>query len=125
MTALSPTTSEAARMSPSTLPSICTSPAEISVPRTTNSLLMIEGAPPLRGRLGCTAGAGAAGATSVSLLFENIATCLDKLFRIPDRLVIPHFVVDVRARAAPGRTQPAYDRALVHLSSQLSLDLRQ
>src|ERR1051326_1716767 len=127
MTALSPTTSEVARTSPSTLPSICTSPAEISVPRTTSSLLMMEGAPLLRGRLGCTGAACvcATGGVSGSLLFENIATCLDKLFRVSHRLVIPHFIVDVRARAAPGRTEPADDSALVHLSSQLRFDLRQ
>src|SRR5579871_829615 len=113
-------------MSPSTLPSICTSPADISVPRTTNSLLMMEGAPPLlRGRLGCTVGAGATGVGSGSLLFENIATCLDELFGVFHRLVIPHFVMDVRACAAPRRTEPADNGTLVHLSSQLSLDLCQ
>src|SRR5215467_5535368 len=126
MTALSPTTSEVARMSPSTLPSICTSPAEISVPRTTSSLLMIEaGPPPLRGRFTGAVGVGTGVGASGSLLFENIATCLDELFRVSHRLVIPHFIMNVRPSAAPSRTKPADDGAFVNLGSRLRLDLCQ
>src|SRR5207302_5095008 len=74
MMAFSPITNPEARMSPSILPSTCTSPAEINVPLTISSALMTDGASLVLGRLGWGVGL-ADGATSGSLLFENIALC--------------------------------------------------
>src|SRR6266566_8527372 len=119
MTAFSPMTSEAARISPSTLPSIVTSPAETSVPRTINSALMTEGTPPLRvARLAGAAGGGVT-AASGSLVFENIVACLDELARISHRIVVPHFIVNMRSGAAPRRSEFADDRALFDGGSNL------
>src|SRR3954464_1896281 len=88
---------------------------------------MMEGTPRAAGgRFGCTTGACGAGAASGwSLLFENIATCLDELFRVSDGPVIPHFIMDVRACAAARGAEPAYDSALVDLSSRYGNDFPQ
>src|SRR5512146_153884 len=103
MTAFSPITRPLARMSPSTLPSICTSPFETSVPRTISSALMTDGAPARpTGRLGATvvaAGTGCGWATGASvwgcdcgcsLVFENMLTYLDELGGISYGVVEPH-----------------------------------
>src|SRR5690242_4931120 len=63
-------------MSPSILPSTCTSPAEISVPFTISSELITDGTSLALARLGGGVGVADGVVVSASLLFENIALCL-------------------------------------------------
>src|SRR5512146_1343812 len=91
ITALSPITNPAECTSPSTRPSIWISPVEVSVPVTTRSALMIDGADERMGRLacwdvGCGAEDGAAACGVSLLLLENMAACLDKSARIPHHI---------------------------------------
>src|SRR5271169_1567031 len=97
MNALSPTTRPVLRTSPSTRPSIWMSPVEVSVPVTTRSLLMMDGADERPARL-TEEGAGAAGADVGPLsllLLENMAASLDESARISHDIGEPHFVVDM------------------------------
>src|SRR5579863_7621590 len=94
------------RTSPSTMPSICMSPVELSVPVTVRSALMIEGAVPERpSRLGGVLAAGAMpmltgeGAGSL-LLLENMTACLYEVAGITHGVIIPDFVMNMRPGAA-------------------------
>src|ERR1043165_2685369 len=74
------------------------------------SALTMEGA---RGRLEA-AGAIASGWLSL-LLLENMMTRLDEVVRVPDAVVVPDFIMDMRAGAAPRRADPAQTGALADL----------
>src|SRR5215469_10229418 len=114
MCALSPITRPELCTSPSTRPSIWMSPVEVSVPFTTRSALMMDGAAERTARFGCGA-AGAAGtagglASFSRLLLENMAACLDEFARIPHHIGEPHFVVDVRPCASARRSESSDGR---------------
>src|SRR5258705_9738582 len=91
------------------------------------SALMIDGVPRVPGRLGCAAAGccGAAAGTSGSLLLTNISPCLDEFSRIPHRIVVPHFVVDMRSGASSGRSQFPHDGTFVQLCSCCDHNFRQ
>src|SRR5262245_52639624 len=90
--------------SPSTRPSTWMSPVELSVPFTTRSALMIDGAEERAARL---SGGTLGEAGAESFLLENMAPRLDKGSRISDDLVVPDLVVHVRSGAAPRRSEPS------------------
>src|SRR5580765_108717 len=99
------------------------SPLDVSVPVTTKSPLMIEGAAEERiGRFCCcavVAAAGAAGGAVSLLLLENMASSLDEFARISHDVVIPDFVVNVRASAASRRSEFSDRRALRYSGSNM------
>src|SRR5579859_6058864 len=74
------------------------------------SALMMEGADAVRVRLDAAAGA-AAGWVSLFLL-ENMMAGLDEIIGILHTVVIPDFVMDMRAGAASGRANPSEPCAL-------------
>src|SRR5579863_5478392 len=96
------------RTSPSTMPSICMSPVELSVPVTVRSALMIEGAVPERpSRLGGVLAAGAmpmltGEGTGSLLLLENMTACLYEVAGVTHHVIIPDFVMDMGPGAAAG-----------------------
>src|SRR5258706_4698506 len=93
------------------------SPVDTSVPFTTRSAPMIEGAAARAARLcGCAAETGAAEA---SFLVENMSSSLDERARVSHHVVIPDFVVDVRPGAAPGRTKSSDRSSHRHVRSYL------
>src|SRR5262245_9986222 len=107
------------------------------VPRTTTSALMMEGTPVVRvvrfrgwfageGTVvtgGCCCGVAAPFILSESLVFENIMPRPDKPSRVPDRVVVPDFVMDVVPRAAPGRANQPDHIAFFQLSADRHADL--
>src|SRR5215471_3514492 len=120
-------TSPAPRTSPSTRPSICMSPTEVSEPLTTRSALMIDGvdAPGLIerfccARLGC-GGGGAACADSL-LLLENMSSGLDEAARIARHVFVRDLVVNVRSRTAPCRPELSDRRSLLNFSADTHQD---
>src|ERR1051326_3810523 len=100
------------------------SPVEVSVPLTTRSALMIEGAAPRPGRL---AGAGggaimvAAGSWSFGLL-ENMRACLYEIAGIAHDVVEQDFVMDMRPGGTAGGPDPAQSRPLGDLRPQFDTD---
>src|SRR5215471_7646616 len=120
-------TSPAPRTSPSTRPSICMSPTEVSEPLTTRSALMIDGvdAPGLIerfccARLGC-GGGGAACADSL-LLLENMSSGLDEVARIARHVFVRDLIVNMRSGAAPRRSELPDWRALLNSSADAHED---
>jgi len=91
------------RMSPSTRPSIWTSPVEVNVPTTTRSVEMIEGAALPRRR--CCCGTGKLSEDEWPLLpLVNITPRLEELDWIAHHAIEPHFVVTVGPGAASARS---------------------
>src|SRR6185437_1006397 len=123
MKALSPITSPAECTSPSMRPSIWMSPVDVSVPLTTRSAEMIEGAEERAARLagGTLAGTGGGAAT---FLLENMAACLDKGARIAHDVVVPDLIMDMRSGAAPGRSEFSDGRAFRHLRPDVNENRR-
>src|ERR1700742_4155082 len=108
MKALSPITRPAECTSPSTRPSIWMSPVEVSVPLTTRSALMMDGADERAARLADgTLEAFKGGGGAASFLLENMAACLDKGARVSHHVVVPDLVMHVRSGAAPRRSKPS------------------
>src|SRR5579871_321038 len=96
------------------------SPLEVSVPFTTRSELIIEGAALRPGRLRDWGG-GAAGAAAAadSFLLENMSTSLNKSARVTDNVVVPDLVMNVRSGAPPRRSEPSDGCAFGYLSAYL------
>src|ERR1700757_3863494 len=96
------------RTSPSTMPSICMSPVELSVPVTVRSALIMEGTVPDRPVfLGAALTRGAApmlagGSTGSLLLLENMTACLYEIAGVTHHVIIPDFVMDMGACASTG-----------------------
>src|SRR5579872_2628570 len=125
--ALSPTTSPVLRTSPSTRPSTWMSPVETSVPFTTRSALIMDGAEARVARL-TEAGAGAAGgvvAAAVSFLLENMSAGLDEGARVSHDIVIPNLIMHMRSRAAPSRSKLSDRSACRDIRPYLHQDRRE
>src|SRR5205085_3072512 len=133
------TTKAALCTSPSTRPSTCMSPVEESVPVTTTSALMMEGAgrAPVRFCCACACGSaagetgGVAAAEAVvgsgvaSLVLVNMAACLYESARISHHVSQPHFVVDMGTGAAAGGSEFSHRRAFFDLSAYPHQNRRQ
>src|SRR5271156_619945 len=95
------------------------SPLENNVPLTVRSELIIDGADerPVRLALGADAAAGIATSEVSRFLLENMTACLDEFARIPRDVGHQHFVVDMGACAAPGRSEFSNGRAFFHFGA--------
>src|SRR6185295_6206941 len=97
------------------------SPAEVSVPLTTRSELMMEGSEerPARFIGGVGAAAAAAAAAAVSFLLENMSTSLNKGSRIANDIVVPDLIMHMSSGAASRRSEPTDRCAFADLSAYL------